>query len=341
MQDARKNDRSLAWDVTRAVACAMVVMVHVCAIDFYAFGPLWAPSVVYDAMCRVAVPLFFMLSGALILRKDEPVLPFYRKRIPRLLMPLVFWTIVYVYLFGDRSIPPMQQLAHYLMLPFEHLWYLYTALGLYLAAPYIGRMFRASTDAEIRIFIALWLLVACVLNQVSLFFAESWNPPDLWGAQFFSGFMGYFVLGAYLERCRPVTSGTGRWTGALVFLASSSVIVLGTCLYSTHISEPNEFFFSYLTPLVAISSVAAYLFLTGITTLPARSVTLVRWISDSSLGIYCLHPMLIWLYVKHWHLDDGLGLVWLRIPVIWGAVFVSTAALVYLARKLPPLRRIT
>lgn len=340
MQQLRNNDRHVPWDVTRAIACAMVVMVHVSAVDFYAFSPLWVPSVVFDSLCRVAVPLFLMLSGALLLRKDEPVLRFYRKRLPRLAQPMLFWTIVYAYigLPGDRQTPPANYLVHYLfMYPYEHLWYLYTSFGLSLAIPYLGRMFRNSTNNEVRVFIALWFLIACVLNQASFFLAESWDPSQKWGTQLFSGFAGFLMLGAYLERCRPAISNT---ICAFVYLTSSVAIMLATYFYSTHIGQPNEFFFSYLTPLVVLSSVSAYLLLTGLPTISSSANTLIKLISDCSLGIYCIHPMLIRFFVHHWHLNNRLNSVWLSIPVLWAAVFTCAGILVFVLRMIPTMHRI-
>src|ERR1700754_3409669 len=131
MQDAKCNDRSFGMDVTRAVACAMVVLLHIASTYFYSFEPQWIPSDIFDSLTRGAVPIFFMLSGALLLRKDLPIVSFYRKRALRIVPPLVFWTVVYVYLFADTSIPLLNQIAHYLIKPYGHLWSFYTAFGLY------------------------------------------------------------------------------------------------------------------------------------------------------------------------------------------------------------------
>lgn len=332
--------RSPAMDVTRAVACAMVVLVHTAATYFYAFGPMWLPSVTYDAVARAAVPIFFMLSGALLLWKDEPIPTFYRRRASRVVPPLVFWTVVYVVVFGDRSVSWTAHVAHYLMEPYRHLWYFYVALGLYLSAPFLSRMLRASTPAETRVFLMLWFLVSCVLNQVRLLVSEDWDPPSFLGVQLFSGFVGYFVLGAYLTRYASVVSPADRWRCLLVFVASVGGIVVATCLYSGYRGEPNEFFFAYQTPLVAMSSVSAFVWLTTITRVPTPLMTPIRWIADGSLGIYGLHPMILWLYVEHLRVDNDLTTRWARIPIVWLAVLVSTALVIHLARKIPLLRRV-
>jgi surface polysaccharide O-acyltransferase-like enzyme len=317
-----------------------MVVLHVSATYFYTFGPLWVPSTILDSLSRGAVPIFFMISGALLLWKEEPILPFYRKRVLRIVPPLVFWTIAYVYLFGDRSTPFVEHVAHYLVAPYGHLWYFYAALGLYLSAPYLGKLLRASTETEIQILLAIWFFVACVLNQIRVLYAKSWDPPTILGAQLFSGYIGFFLLGAYLEKHRPVTSVTGRWTCLLVFCVSSAVIAFVTYLYSAHLGRPNESFFIYQTPLVAIASVSAFAFFTSIRQLPKPLAELVRLISDCSLGIYCLHPMIMSLYLERMHMGDALHATWFKIPILWAAIFGSAAVVIHVARKIPLVRRV-
>ncbi|HEV7777689.1 MAG TPA: acyltransferase family protein [Luteibacter sp.] len=340
MQDTRSGDRSLGMDVTRAAACAMVVLLHISAGNFYSFGPFWVPADIYDSLSRVAVPIFFMLSGALLLWRDEPILPFYRKRVLRVVLPLIFWTCVYVYMFGDRSVPIIDSVTHYLTVPYGHLWYFYAALGLYLSAPYLGKILRASTDTEIRVFLALWFFVACGLNQFRNLHATSWDPTTIFGAQMFSGYLGYFVIGAYLARNRPVTSTAGRWYCILTFLASSTATAYLTYLYSMHIGKPSELFFVFQAPLVAVAAVAAFAFFTSITSLPRPLATPVKLISDCSLGIYCLHPMIILFYLNHTHVGDNFHITWLRVPVLWAAIFGSTTVVIYVARKVRLIRRV-
>ena len=328
-------------DVTRAAGCAMVVMLHVSATFFYAFGPLWIPAITFDALVRGCVPIFFMLSGALLLAKDEPILPFYRRRVLRIVPPLVFWTIVYVYLFGDRSIPLADQIGYYMTRAYGHLWYFYTLLGLYLSAPYLRKMLRASSEREIRIFLFLWFFFACILYQVRVLYAAWWDPTNFLGVQLFSGYLGFFVLGAYLQQYRPVTTTGGRWACALLFLGSSLASGILTFQHSLHVGKPDEsFYFGYLSPLVAIAAAAAFSFFTSITSLPNWLAVAVRVVSDCSLGIYCLHVMIISYYVEHLHMPEALHTTWFKIPILWAAIFGTATLAIYVARKVPLFRRV-
>ncbi|UPG95343.1 acyltransferase [Luteibacter aegosomatissinici] len=326
-------------DVARATACALVVLLHSGASYFYAFGPLWVPAVVFDALGRGAVPMFFMLSGALLLRKHEPIFSFYRRRVVRVLLPLTFWTAVYVFAFGDHSISLFDHFVHYLVTPYGHLWYFYAALGLYLSAPYLGMILRASSDREILVFLGLWFSVSCVLNQVRLLSVMSSDVPTLFGGQLFSGYLGFFVLGAYLQR-ESVLSWIGGWPSLWVFALSTTGVALATIAYSLRMGRPDQSFFVYQTPLVAVASIAGFVWLTSIRSLPRFPGAAVRVIADSSLGIYCLHPILLSFYQDRLHLGDSIHSTWLKIPVVWLVVFCTALALIHVARKVPPLKRV-
>ena len=74
-------------DFLRAAACLMVVIVHASSDYFYLDGPQWIAANVYDSIVRCAVPLFFMLSGALLMKRaaSEPVADLNKKRYLRIL----------------------------------------------------------------------------------------------------------------------------------------------------------------------------------------------------------------------------------------------------------------
>ncbi|MGH8822038.1 MAG: acyltransferase family protein, partial [Rhodoferax sp.] len=57
----------------------------------------WWAGNVYDSLTRSSVPLFFMVSGATLLPKQEPIRAFFAKRFIRIVPPLLFWSIFYLW----------------------------------------------------------------------------------------------------------------------------------------------------------------------------------------------------------------------------------------------------
>lgn len=61
----------------------------------------WWISNVYDSISRWGVPVFVMVSGALLLdtSKQEGILTFYKKRLSKIFIPIIFWTAFYLFWF--------------------------------------------------------------------------------------------------------------------------------------------------------------------------------------------------------------------------------------------------
>ncbi len=127
------------------------------------------PSDIFDSLTRGAVPIFFMLSGALgSFRKDVPIVSVSTGSVHFRIdcLPSSSGPSYMSHLFADTSIPLLNQIAHYFD---KAVWapvvLLHRLLGLYLSVPYLGKILRASTETEIRIFLSLWFVVACLLHQ--------------------------------------------------------------------------------------------------------------------------------------------------------------------------------
>ena len=95
------ESRQILWiNLLRVVAMFGVVLLHVTAPLLYKYGktPMsyWWTANIFDSAVRVCVPLFFMISGYFLLDKSEKLSRFITKRIKKVVVPLVIWSIVYI-----------------------------------------------------------------------------------------------------------------------------------------------------------------------------------------------------------------------------------------------------
>ncbi|MCX5644388.1 MAG: acyltransferase family protein [Phycisphaerae bacterium] len=139
-----------AIGVLRVTAACGVAALHVISLWLRdrAYGtPAWWVADFYDASTRWCVPVFIMISGALLLspHRLQPPGVFYRRRRGRILAPLVFWTVFYLGLRVCFEDDPWPLLVRDLVRghAYGHLWYLYVIAGLYcitpLLQPFVGR----------------------------------------------------------------------------------------------------------------------------------------------------------------------------------------------------------
>ena len=195
-------------DALRCLAICLVVLLHNDApvvVNTACYGrPSWYLCMFLDGAVRLGVPLFFMISGCLLLGKPETVEPaaFYRKKLPRLLAPLAVWNVIYHWtnawqFHTDTGLLALLQKAFNRGTGY-HMWYIYVLLGLYLLCPFLKRMVDGCTPRQLAALAGIILLPTAVLPLVSQMVSWSVVPLDT----LMPGQAAYFLLGY----------GLGRWS---------------------------------------------------------------------------------------------------------------------------------
>ena len=84
----------------RIIAMYMVVIVHTSSPLIMQYGKVagsyWFWGDFYNAISRFGVPVFVMITGALLLNRDQEPVPFLKKRLGRIIVPFLFWSLIYV-----------------------------------------------------------------------------------------------------------------------------------------------------------------------------------------------------------------------------------------------------
>ena len=129
----KRNDRELAGDLLRGISCFTVVLLH-CTCN--RLEDLSFPNFALNSLTAFAVPCFYMLSGAYLLQKSQSIKVTIQKRVPKLLLPLLFWSLIYICVSGN--ITPERFIDMFFQEQATHLWYLYCLLGLYMLLPLLS-----------------------------------------------------------------------------------------------------------------------------------------------------------------------------------------------------------
>ncbi len=333
----------LAWvDVIRAGGAFLVVLAHVVLYpSMRGIGPLWAQTAYYSAS-RVAVPLFFMASGFLLLGRDEAYSVFFRKRALRVLVPFLVWSMIYIAWNGGFTGKPFDlftigdALLRILRGPrAAHLWFFYVLISLYLFTPVLRIFARNASEADLAYFCGLWLFLDPVLSLIR----------HLTGIQvgfeflFVTGYIGYYVLGYLLGRLAPSTRTA---TTALIVTGISFAFVFATVYVGQQSPHYDQFFEGYLSLSVVLMTGASFLVIRNLKGLSAAK--LAHWIgslSKASLGIYLVHVIVLDLldtYLAPRAPILGTGSSILIMPLVAGAAYLACFLISWLMQKLPLLK---
>ncbi|AZF49217.1 MULTISPECIES: acyltransferase [unclassified Pseudomonas] len=337
------KDSSVGLDFTRIVACFMVVVLHVSATSIMVFDDNWKYSNAFDSLVRSCVPLFLMISGALLVRKEQPALEFYKKRFIRIFPPLLFWSVFYAAWKGHMGIgygSVIDSIIAALKGPvYFHLWYLYAIVGIYVAIPFIAKIYAKCSDTEKKSYILIWLLIAGLMPLLSYFIPELSGLDSVYTLQWFSGLIGYVFVGAYaFERVLRQDVNISIPVNCAAFLASSIATAILTYVLSLSEGTPNQLFYSYLSPLVFISAFSAFNILVAAGSHLNKYAKPISMLSGCTLGIYCVHIFVMNRFsLVYGPIIDGESMGWV-IPALSLSVFVISFLPIYLMRLYKPAR---
>jgi surface polysaccharide O-acyltransferase-like enzyme len=339
------NKQNIGWiNNLRLIAMFAVIVLHTTSPLLFAFKgtPLkdWIAGDIYNALVRFAVPVFVMITGALSLNREYELGDFLKKRIGRLILPFIFWSLVYIgyRLYNEEITFTMNIWAdtkfvlHQLISgSYYHLWYVYELMGLYLVIPVLSKFVQNATEKELLYFLAIWYLTMIIGTP----YLSKFNAAiDLHN---FTGYIGYLVLGYYLTykqfnfRVLPVVA-------ALVFITFVILIADGTYYLQIKDHELKTFFYEPVGPVVAVFAASALLMAKYIRVqFNAKVKTVFNNASKYTLGIYLSHALIL----NFFDLSDinyTLFSPVLSIPLIAFACFLLSWLLIYIMSKIPGVK---
>lgn len=291
--EAVPGKQRAAWaDLCRVVAIYGVILIHSCGAAFYAFGksplPDWLSANALDSAVRVAVPLFVMISGAMLLRPGMQVVSTGNilRRVLKVFIPLVFWSAAFLYRNGALGSYGAGLLAMFSEPVMYHLWFVYMIVGLYVLLPFLQAIYEVlrSRPALSVYFFVVWFAVTSV--------PQYWPLPVLRIMQLtsFLGYGGLFILGGLLAGVDR--KAISRWACIAVYAICSAITFYLTWRFSEKAGVPVERAYVYFTPNVFIASIAAFLAFVTVD-LSARSAAIAKWLSDRAFIIFFVHVVVL------------------------------------------------
>ena len=297
------ESRNSRYDLVRSIAIILIVFTHSMGMITGTAPAGGSPVRVEYALLRTiispGVHLFFLLSGALLLGKEEPVWLFYRKRLRRILVPFLIWSAILYVLTGLKT--PSFDWKHCLPDFGQKLltngihgtyWFIYAILGLYLITPLLRLLCHAKAGCT-----ALLLLSLAVYGSHLAFPSVPEVPYVSCLADYVAGY--WFVR--YLRRSKPV-------------------IILAAVVLT--LSFLSEFFQRLLTennfPFEILLAAALFVLIVHSVRAPKLSPAF-QLLGDCSLGIYLSHCIFISAFT--------LVAVRLGLPAATGPFFVGLGTL--------------
>lgn len=294
----------ITWIIyLRVFATFAVVVIHSASQLLYNFSSddikNWWIGNLYDSASRFCVPVFVMISGALILPKINNPLEFYHKKLLRIVIPFIFWSAIYIIynLIFIKDLSTINEIIIYFVSQFFkgsafHFWYIYMIIGLFLFAPFLSRWLQNSSEKEVRIFLIIWAI--SILLQFPLL--NNYFPAI--DFTHISGYLGYLVLGYYLTKYSSKISEMKSIYLIAFYVFSFIITAFGTFYLTSYSSNFSDEFYKYITPNILIMSVSIFVFFKNTFSQYKVSI-IINYLDKYSYEIFLSHIPVLQLVKKY------------------------------------------
>lgn len=290
-----KHEREVWLDLLRAVCCFTVVLLHCTCNVYKEFGDDlsgWYVNMLMSASTAFAVPCFYMISGASLLRRVQGVKETWTKRVPKLLLPLLFWSVIYIVYSGD--VHPRRFVAMLFSGQWAHLWFMYCILSIYILLPMLSALYH-QLNIKVKLYMLVILLFApSLLHDLEYLLNDYVEMPHF---AIFWPDLGLFFWGMFLWEQRERLAKYGKFL-PLGFVLGLALTAVFTIFTSFRDSLPNTNFISCIGSIGVLIMCSSLFGCCAVykDKLQGWSVTTKRCMAalgGISFGVYLIHPLVM------------------------------------------------
>lgn len=344
----RQKERIVYFDWMRIIAAIAVIAIHCCgkgSLGVTSFE--WRTINFYNCLVQWAVPVFVMISGALLLGRDISFQKLFKKNILRIGTAFLFWSVLYALLryFVTQEKHSVKEVLLTIVKGNFHMWFLFMIVGLYLVVPFLNKIVKDKKTAVYFVVLSFLFefLFPQIINVVEL---KSAGIADLaeqlvskFHVELVLGYSGYFVLG-YLLNVTPISKKT-EYLIYVLGLAGIAVTVVGT-EWTARTAASISIFFDELTVNILLISTAVFVFAKQHLNKPVKrekSAALLSFVSGCTFGIYLVHPLIIDCFENFAGITNLSFNPIFSVPSITLAVFLLSLAVSAIIKKIPFLNK--
>lgn len=300
-QERENKDRLIGLDLLKIVSAFMIAVIHASSGVFnnHELGSLvWKEGLILNAVTRFAVPVFLMISGALLLGRKISLDKAIRKAIIAGIA-LFVWSFAFILtkkiLWNDGNVIHDTLMIFFNKRVSGHLWYGYLLIWIYLFSPILNIMYESLSNKMRIYFIILGLLIPSAIDSVIYYF--SLDVQILQNSFFIYMNLGYISVLFMGRMIYENKEGISLILGGISSVIGLVLTILLTEGISRRLGVSTHTFFSEL-------EIGNVMYAFGIMLLGCKlswkgDNTFIKKIiikvSELAMGIYFSHALVMWL----------------------------------------------
>lgn len=302
-KEAFMKPRALKFDLIRITAICMVLFIHVTVVlVLFYHDATFTVANVFNGLGRAGVPMFLLLSGALLLDEDRPfdTKKFYRTSFLSIVLLLVGWLLFYASwrafllpLLRGKPTDPKHFVTYLLTLKglYPHLWYLFMLVGAYLAVPFLRLFVKKANKPYILGFILLSVIVGFGATTFGVFTRDADVTVGSFLTKFHfeyaTGYLPYLLIGWYLTTFPPKKAM--RFVLYGLGLAAALICVFGVQAWVKDIPDIRDYLVEATTLPALLYGVGLFTLICALAGDRETKSPVIRALSRASFGVYILH----------------------------------------------------
>lgn len=348
------KQRIVYLDLIKIISAYLVIFTHTgnMGSKLYAYGnyDLWQDTfyMMADVFRTINVPLFFMVSGALLLGKDENYTQLFKKHIAKYMIITVVFSYFYYVVYGKNNWIDVEGFMKGIWNGsiIGLFWFFYAYLGYLIILPFMRKMIRNMTGADYIYLLVLGILFKGPLDAAGaiLFEGTLGIPCYLVTDSIFYPIMGYYMANVVVEKNkRRYLAG-----GAILTLINVSCAVAMTYWEMNKegiVNGSGQYTEKYLFAFTVIPTIYVFYLLKVLGTKLGKYASIgkiINCLGDCSLGVYVFG---LFLQVKldkiYWNTVSRFSEYPLMVCLFYVGVVVLTAVIVtYVLKKIPIVKRL-
>lgn len=296
------NSRKVHLELLRVLAVYLVVLTHTGKRGYTYFTTL-KPSFGYfltmlvPIICSIAVPLFYMISGANLIGKNETPEYIWKRRLPRYLLVLVLASaVMYVY-YGEGNEKELSVSGFFkavysgnIIVPY---WFMYSYVGYLMLLPFLRRLIRGLTERERYYLFGLYVVFHAIIPmlQWGLFQGSVSLNASLNVSMIMGDILIYPALGYYLEQWSLSGKQLGLlWLWALLAIAVTAYMTCYKIKLTGEVDEGRVG--TFYKSLSIFPAAAVYASARKLKRIPQRLGKMICAMGECTFGVYLIEQIL-------------------------------------------------
>lgn len=322
-----KIQRNNSMDLLRVMASMAVVIIHVST------APVGSSSVpvsggilknleLIHILMQWSVPVFFMITGFCMMQKEICTYSYSLSKVLKYIGTLFTVGLFYSLLegiFTEKTINLKiifnafkNVISGY---TWEHMWFVYSIIGIYLVIPII-HCFMKQENKNIIILTTLLLVFSILIPAISKYLPIGIELP-------FDGYLVYVCFGGMIAKCTI----DKKWKYLSFITIVISVVYL--CV------NVGKQLFVFKHPIVCFMAMGIFLLISQAN---FKANKIILEIAKCSWGIYLIHPFFMNIALKVLKIDLLSGMLYVKLLIFAMVLFAISLIVTYILRKIPVIK---